>query len=185
MDKNWLTKSSFMFGQTDMFTAYGIMLESEPADVILPPLRSRKITIPERHGAYDFGAKYYDERGLQLNCVTIKTLKREQVREISWLLSSKSEIRIWNEPDKYYIGRIYDSAALNQVRRFANKFTLTFICEPFAYGETITAPFSADLIYRSEYQGTAPAPTYIQIINNGNTAATNIRISQFDKRENY
>lgn len=184
MEKNWLTKSSFLFGQTDMFQRFGIMLESEPEDVLLPPLRARKVTIPERHGAYDFGAKYYDERGLKLKCVTVRTLARADVREISLMLSQKSEIRIWNEPEKYYVGRIYDSTSLEQLRNIANKFALTFVCEPFAYGETITAPFE-ELIYRSDYQGTASTPTYIQIVNNGSTAATNIRISQFDKKGNY
>ena len=184
MEKNWLTKSSFLFGDVDMYVVYGIQLEAEPQDVILPPLRARKITIPERHGAYDFGAKYYDERGLQLQCVTIRALSRDAVREISWMLSKKSEIRIWNEPEKYYIGRIYDSAGLTQLRNIGNKFTLTFVCEPFAYGQTVTAPFDG-LTYRADYQGTAPTPTYIQIVNNGETAATNIRISQSDRRENY
>lgn len=167
-----------------MFERFGIMLEGEPQDVLLPALRPRKVTIPERHGAYDFGAKFYDERGLTLRCVTIRTLDRAAVREISLMLSQKSEIRIWNEPEKYYIGRIYDQTSLDQLRRTANKFTLTFICEPFAYGQTVTDPFEG-LIYRSSYPGTAPTPTYIQIVNNGETAATNIRISQFDKRGNY
>lgn len=185
MEKNWLTKSSFTFGGIDMFERFGIQLEKEPHDVILPPLRSRKVTIPQRHGAYDFGAKYYDERGLQLDCVTIKTLAREDVREISFMLARKSEIRIWNEPGKYYIGRIYDSASLEQLRNTANRFTLVFVCEPFAYGATKTDPFTGNQ-YVPTYPGTAGTPTYIVIRNaaaSGNV--TNIKITQIDKQENY
>lgn len=186
MEKTWLTKSSFTFGGVDMYERFGIQLASEPQDVILPPLRSRKMTIPQRHGAYDFGAKYYDERGLQLNCVTIRTLAREDVREISYLISRKSEIRIWNEPNKYYIGRIYDSASLEQLRNTANRFSLVFVCEPFAYGLTKTEPFTNGRQYTPNYGGTAGTPTYIVIRNaavSGNVS--NIKITQTNREENY
>ena len=185
MEMNWLTKSSFQFGGIDMYERFGIMLENEPHDVILPPLRSRKMTIPQRHGAYDYGAKYYDERGLQLDCVTVRTWKREDVREISYLISRKSELRIWNEPEKYYVGRIYDSASLEQLRNVGNKFSLVFICEPFAYGISKTELF-INRRYSPEYPGTAATPTYIIIRNvaaSGNV--TNIKITQVDMEENY
>ncbi len=126
MEKNWLTKSSFKFGTTDMFQRFGIMLTGEPEDVLLPALRPRKVKIPNRHGEYDFGAKYYEERGLKLPCTTVKTRDRISVREISYLLSKKSEIRVWNEPEKYYIGRIYDATVLNQIRNIGNEFDLVF-----------------------------------------------------------
>lgn len=186
MTFTWLNKSSFTFGGVDMYERFGIMLQNEPQDVILPPLRSRKVLVPQRHGAYDYGAKYYDERGLQLDCVTIRTLNREDVREISYLISRKSELRIWTEPDKYYVGRIYDSEALKQLRNIGNKFTLTFILEPFAYGVTKTEPFTNGRNYVPEYKGTAPTPTYIIIHNtavSGNV--TNLKITQVDKEENY
>ena len=185
MDKNWLTKSSFTFGGIDMYERFGIQLASEPHDVILPPLRSRKMTIPQRHGAYDYGAKYYNERGLQLDCVTVRTLARADVREISYMLSQKSEIRIWNEPGKYYVGRIYDSAALEQLRNTANRFSLTFTCEPFAYGLNKSEYF-LNQRYIPEYPGTAPTTTYIVLRNvaaSGNVS--NIKIKQIDKEENY
>lgn len=185
MEKNWLTKSSFTFGGIDMYERFGIQLESEPLDVILPPLRSRKMTIPQRHGAYDYGAKYYSERGLRLDCVTIRTLARADVREISFMLSTKSEIRIWNEPEKYYVGRIYDSASLDQLRTIGNKFILTFVCEPFAYGITRSEYFDNN-IYVPEYPGTAPTATYIVLRNVASSGnVTNIKITQIDKEENY
>lgn len=185
MEKNWLTKSSFTFGGIDMYERFGIMLENEPHDVILPPLRSRKMTIPQRHGAYDYGAKYYSERGLRLDCVTIRTIARADVREISFMLSTKSEIRIWNEPEKYYVGRIYDSAELDQLRTIGNKFKLTFICEPFAYGRSKTEYFT-NRTYIPDYPGTAATSTYIVLTNvaaSGNIS--NIKITQTDKEDNY
>jgi len=184
MDKTWLTKSSFKFGTLDMYAEFGIMLSGEPEDVLLPALRQRKVIIPQRSGAYDFGAKYYDERQLTLPCVTTRTLSREAVREIAYHLSRKAEIRVWNEPNKYYIGRLYNAVNLEQLRRAANRFTLDFICEPFAYGSTVTEAFSGTSL-SVEYNGTAATPTYIVITNTGSTAITGLRITQIDRKENY
>ena len=175
MEKNWLTKSSFKFGTTDMFQRFGIMLTGEPEDVLLPALRPRKVKIPNRHGEYDFGAKYYEERGLKLPCTTVKTRDRISVREISYLLSKKSEIRVWNEPEKYYIGRIYDATVLNQIRNIGNEFDLVFVCEPFAYGSHITKSFSNNAV-TVEYQGTAETPAVITITNTGSAKARRIQI---------
>ena len=66
-------KFSFEFGNVDMFTAYGFRIRKRHR-VLKPPLRERKIIIPERSGAYDFGAKYYDEITLLVECDTIKQL---------------------------------------------------------------------------------------------------------------
>ena len=184
MDKNWITRKSFLFGSVDMFQQFGVFLEAPPERVLLPGLRPQKAIIPQRHGAYDYGAKYYDEQRLRLKCATIRTLQTADTREIAYVISRKSEIRIWDEPEKYYIGRIYDETALEQLRNTANRFVLTLICEPFAYGQTVTKPFSG-LNYAPEYPGTAETPTYIEIVNTGSQPVTNIRITQIDKRNNY
>lgn len=186
MEKNYLTKSSFLFGNSDMYQQFGIQITDTglPSDVLLPGLRSRKQTIPLRHGSYDYDAKYYNERGIQIGCVTTKILSREDTREIAYVLSKKSEIRFWNEPEKYYVGRVYETPTLEQLRNIGNRFTLIFICEPFAYGRTITRPFTGQ-IYEPDYIGTAPTPTYIEITNTGNTPITTIRITQINKKENY
>lgn len=187
MEFTWLNKSSFLFDGIDMYQKYGLMIaeDGEPQDVLLPALRPRKVTIPLRDGAYDFGAKYYNERdGVQITVVTTRVISRDETREIAYSLSKKAQIRFWTEPDKYYIGRVYRAPTLEQLRKIGNRFTLVFVCEPFAYGETHTSAFH-DLVFEANYPGTAPTPTYIQIVNNGNTAAVNIRISQIDKRSNY
>ena len=186
MEKNWLTKSSFTFGGIDMYERFGIQLTEDglPKDVLLPGLRSRKVSIPQRHGAYDYGAKYYNERGIQIKCVTTRILSREDTREIAYVLSKKSQIRCWNEPEKYYVGRVYEAPELEVLRNNGNRFPLTFVCEPFAYGATITRPFTGQ-VYTPEYIGTAPTPTYIEITNIGTTPITTIRITQIDKKENY
>ena len=185
-ESNWKTKGSFQFGTTDMYLAYGIKLteNSIPEDVLLPELRSRKVTVPLRHGTYDYGARYYDERAIRIECVTSKILSRADAREIAYTLSKKSEIYFWTEPDKYYVGRVYQAPTLEQLRNVGNRFTLTFVCEPFAYGETKTEAFENSR-YSPNYNGTAPTPTYIVITNTGSRNVSNIRIIQTDKKENY
>ncbi len=183
MSNIWQNNSSFQFGSTDMYATYGIKLtkDSIPEDVLLPELRSRKVTIPLRHGSYDYGAHYYDERAIEIECVTTRALTRADTREIAYELSKKAEIRFWTEPDKYYVGRIYQSPTLEQLRNVGSQFRMVFLCEPFAYGETKTEQFTGQ-IFTPNYTGTAPTPTYIVIRNIGTTNVSNIKITQIDKR---
>lgn len=182
---------SFKFGSTDMYDTFGIMLldSGMPGDLFIPSIRERKATIPQRHGDYDFGAKYYDERELELNCITANPVDKSQlrnyIREVTYVLSKKSEIRLWNEPDKYYVGRLYNEASLTQLRDTANAFTLVFTCEPFAYGQTATYTFT-NRQFTPVYHGTIGTPTYIVIRNSAESGnVTNIKITQIDKQENY
>lgn len=186
MSDLWKTNGSFLFGVTDMFTEFGIKLTetSVPKDVLLPDLRARKATIPQRHGAYDFGARYYDERAIEIECVTKRTINRDSVREIAYILSKKSEIRFWTEPEKYYIGRVYQAPTLEQLRNIGNRFSLVFVCEPFAYGETKTDSFTG-LRYTPSYKGTAPTPAYIVVENTSESGtAVDIVITQTIRRDN-
>ena len=186
MPDTWQTKGSFLFGTTDMFVTFGIKLadNSVPEDVLIPGLRSRKQTIPLQHGAYDYGAQYYDERQIRIECVTNRTITRADVREIAYILSKKSEIRLWNEPEKYYIGRVYNPPTLEQIRNVGNRFEIEFICDPFAYRNTFTEYFT-NRRYSPAYQGTAATPTYIVIENTGSGNITNIRITQTDRKDVY
>lgn len=184
MSYTWQDKSSFLFGITDMYTTYGIQIADDgmPNDVLKPQLRERKVTVPLRNGSYDYGAKYYDERPFAINCVTVKAGTRDDAREMAYTLSKKSQLRLWNEPDKYYVGRIYQAPDLECLRKVGNRFTLNFMLEPFAYRNTITQSFT-NRIYIPEYEGTADTPTYIVIRNIGTGNAVNIQITQSIKVE--
>ena len=181
----YIDKSSFLFGTTDMYQTFGISIAENglPDDVLKPPLRERKVVVPMRNGAYDFGAHWYDERPLSVTCVTVKAGTRDDAREMAYILSKKSQIRFWNEPDKYYMGRIYSAPGLEILRKVGNRFTLEFVLEPFAYGEAVSEPF-VNRRYKMNYKGTAPTPTYIVIENTGSGNARNIQIVQSIRREN-
>jgi phage-related protein len=184
MSYTWQDKSSFLFGITDMYTTFGIQIVDDgmPNDVLKPQLRERKVTVPLRNGSYDYGAKYYNERPFTINCVTVKAGTRDDAREMAYTLSKKSQLRLWNEPDKYYVGRIYQAPDLECLRKVGNRFTLNFMLEPFAYRNTITQPFT-NRIYIPEYEGTADTPTYIVIRNIGTGNAVNLQITQSIKVE--
>lgn len=183
MTYDWKNKSSFLFGGIDMYQRFGISIVDDgmPKDVLFPQLRSRKVTIPLRDGSYDYGAEYYDERPIPYTCVTVKAGTRDDAREMAYILSKKSEIRFWYEQDKYYVGRVYQAPDLEVLRNVGNRFTLTFIMEPFAYGESLTRNFTG-LHYEPEYIGTAPTPTRIIIRNTGAINAQNIKIIQSIKK---
>lgn len=185
MSFTYIDKSSFLFGTTDMFQTFGIQISDDgmPNDVLKPQLRERKVTVPLRNGSYDYGAHYYDERPFSLNCVTVKAGTRDDAREMAYILAKKSQLRLWNEPDKYYVGRVYQAPSLDCLRKVGNRFTLNFLLEPFAYGETYTKSF-VDRRFIPDYKGTADTPTYIVIRNTGSGNAVNIQITQSIKQEN-
>lgn len=108
------------------------------------------------------GARTYNERELRIACDSLGTRKtREELRELAFVLSSKGRIALWDEPDKYYIGRIYKPVDLNYLFMAGHTFTLSFLCEPFAYGGT----YDGALPRRIQYPGTARTPARISITN--------------------
>ena len=64
------------------------------------------------------------------------------------------------------------------------KYTLQFLCEPFAYGETVQVDFHGP-VWSASYRGTQETPTRLQITNAGSTTANGIQITITEKRENY
>lgn len=174
---------SFEFNAVDMYTEYGLRIRVR-SGVLKPQLRERKITIPQRNGTYDYGAKYYEERQLPIGCDTIRQLTAADKRELAYLLSSKGKIVFWDEPDKYYIGRIYDTTEIEKVGGIGTYFPLMFMCNPFAYGSTQNVIFPSSGVLKPEYDGTADTPTRIEITNTGANAANGIQITIRKRREN-
>ena len=163
---------------------FGIMASSY--DFLLPTKRERKMQIPFRSGMYDFGARWYDERILRLQCVWINDRRdnhtRADIREISYWLSGKGSIVLAIEPDKRYVGALYDETDLlaninyaNEMRTSDGSFELSFVCEPFAYGDQVDMPLESGS-NRVEYKGTAETPCLIILRNNSNFTIHNVQI---------
>lgn len=153
---------SFTFGGLDLYEKYGILIE-HVRDTLTPNLRQRKVTVPDRSGAYDYGARYYDERALELSCLSLNNLTRDEMRELAYDLSGKKQLIIYREPEKYYLAQMYDPAQISYAGRVGSRYTLAFSCEPFAFGQQVTEAFSNSGDF--SYQGTAETPVRITITN--------------------
>lgn len=183
---------SFNFRGKNSRDDFGIMVKSY--DFLMPQKRERKRQIPFRHGSHDYGARYYNDRILRLTCIwipnVIRKMSRSDIREISYWLSEKGQISLSIEPDKYYVGSIYDSSEFEA--HYINlidaatitdiSFELDFVCEPFAYGDSVSVDIKSG-INPIQYKGTAESPTYIVLNNDNNFPMQNVQIV-FTRRKN-
>ena len=170
-----MTGDSFSFGRYNSVDDWGLMVIAY--DYLLPPKRARKITIPGRSGSYDFGAKNWEERTLRMTCTLTRQVTKVEFREIIYALSKKARLRLWNEPDKYYIAELSDPAEVQDYYlETGREFELNFIAEPFAYGPTITTPLENGR-NKIAYQGTAETPCMIVLRNVSSSNVQNITIT--------
>lgn len=170
-----MTGDSFNFGQYNSVDDWGIYVIA--TDSFLPPKRERKISIPGRSGSYDYGAKSWDERTLRVECRLMNQISKAEFREIVYILSKKNRLRLWNEPDKYYMAELYDSAdVMDYYLESMRDFELTFVCEPFAYGENVTTAIT-DGRNRIAYKGTAETPAVIVLRNASDDEIANVTIT--------
>lgn len=169
-----MTPDSFTFGSYNSVDDWGIYVVTY--DVILPPKRIRKITIPRKSGQYKFRGDVWDERLVRISCTLQKKISRAQLREIAYYLSHESQLILWEEPDKYYIGELYDAhEIIDYYDEAMRDFEITFTCHPFAYSspQNISIATGNNNI---NYLGTADAPCVIVLRNNNDYEINNIMI---------
>lgn len=152
---------SFQFGEYNSLDDWDIRVVKY--DTLMPPKRARKRSIPLRHGQYDHGSLNYEERTVRIACALEKQVTRDDLREIAYHLSHKAQLWLWDEPDKYYIGEIYDAAEIEDYfDESMREFTLNFVCEPFAYSkEYELRSASGALSLRND--GTVESPCVIEL----------------------
>lgn len=150
---------SFEFGGRNSLTDWGIRVVKY--DTLLPPKRPRKRAIPLRHGQYDYGATHYEERTVRIDCTLERKMSRAELRDIAYALHQKGRLALWDEPDRFYIGELYDPAEIEDYFDEAmREFTLTFVCEPFAYSKEFTLT-GTGLAFRND--GTAESPCAVEL----------------------
>lgn len=172
---------SFTFGRYNSLKDWGIRVIKY--DTLTPAKRPRKVSIPRRSGMYDFGADCWEERTVRIECVLERKTSRSELRAIAGALSRKSRLWLWDEPDKYYIGEIYDPAEITDYFDEAmREFALSFVCEPFAYGRTVTMPVASGE-NAVPYQCTADAPCLLVLRNTSSSAISNLTITAVKRRE--
>jgi len=171
-----LPRDSFSFGIRNSYDDFGIkVIVSEN---FAPQKRYRSQVIPFKDGEYDFGRKFYQNRIVTLDCATERDqYTKAEMREIIFWLSQRSTLRIWDEPEKYYIGELMEDPSMivyqNHVR---NKFVLPFVCEPFAYGPQLAKRVTQG-IQEIDYGGTAETPTAIYLKNNSSVPIVGVTLT--------
>lgn len=151
-------------------------------DVLMPKKRKRKTNIPRRHGSFDHGSKNWEDRLISIECDLLRKLTRAETREIAYLLSGKGRLILWDEPDKYYVGEIYNEPTiLDFPKQNIRNFNLTFECEPFAYKEARSVALTKG-DNQLDYEGTVDAPTRIILTNTGDTPIDNIIVNLTKRR---
>lgn len=140
------TDSRVWIDDTLLQRDYGVVVTIDSDEPALPSMRNMGVTVPGRHGAYDFGA-YFEPREFALNCVfkrqAYDDLKR-QIRAINRLFVDEYgrpktvKLRFGDEVDKYYNVRITEGISVSRVAE-RGFFTLHLTAfDPYAYS-TVTA----------------------------------------------
>ena len=180
-DISTMPEMSFNFGKYNSVNDLGIICEVY--DTLLPPKNERKIEIPGLSGRYDFGSETFGERTIECECKLINSISKSELREIAYILSKKNKLTFWDEPDKYYIAEIFDQTDITNIAdRLWLEFTLTFICEPFAYKDTTDIKLVNGLNV-IDYKGTAKTPTIISLKNNNDFDVTDVTIIATKRKE--
>lgn len=112
---------------------FGLYMRSEDR-ALLPALRKKEIIIPGRHGVYDFDDNTYDKRIISVKFMHVEqglTALRLKARKIAAWLSGKGLLIFDDEPDKYYIAKVYSNVSITDIATSA-EFTIQFECQPFA-----------------------------------------------------
>ena len=114
---------------------YGVISKSTSRP-ILPALRRKELTIPGKHGTYSFGSDVYDNRIVSVDIAYVGDTLNEfrlHARDIAVWLSQTSykELIFDDEPDKYYLAKIYNDIGLETLYTLGEA-TIQFECQPFA-----------------------------------------------------
>ncbi len=170
---------------------FGIIVKTHRE--LLPERREELEDIPGIPGQYDYAgtapedqAVAYTMRLIQVDCmVRAQDLPqlRTRAREIAAWLSEAGMLIFSDEPDKYYVGKIYSPIMLTQLFTIG-EWTIEFKVKPFAFGKSVNIPAIglSPLAIPAIYGGTAPTPARIVLRNIGDVTINGpIRITHYVK----
>jgi len=131
---------------------------------LLPETNDRYVQVPGRNGSILFPRELADRR-IELDCAFVGSSLadiRAKARDIAaWLhTDDRANLSFDDEPGKSYKGKLASAVDLDHTGRLG-QFSLTFICEPLAYGEQVTANFVSDSVTVAN-AGTFPTPAIIE-----------------------
>ena len=144
---------------------------------LLPEPNDRYVQVPGRQGSVLFPRELADRR-IDIDCAFVEPSLadiRTKARDIAaWLnVTDRANLSFDDEPGKSYKGKLASAVDLDHAGRLG-QFSLTFICEPLAYGEQATASFVSDSVTVTN-AGTFSAPAIIEATFTG--AATEFKVT--------
>ncbi|AIQ69533.1 phage tail domain-containing protein [Paenibacillus graminis] len=191
-----MTSSITLGGIRDVDLGFRVLEESK--EPLLPSTRDIGVTIPGKHGQYDFGADL-TERAFSYSCAFVSDGTnydvpspaglQQRVRTLArHLTDSYGRPRIVQlirafEPDKFYLVRYAGSASLERlIYNSIGLFELELVAfDPFAYSvqehiteQTITSS-PTKLVIESE--GTIRSDALITLTNIGSTTLNSFKIT--------
>ena len=132
---------------------------------LLPAKRKQEIRIPGRNGTYDFGDNTYENVIIPvlIQCIADDFPElRTRARTIAaWLSQDVYKPLVFtDEPDKYYLAKIYDSVSFDKIVELApgELSTINFECSPLAY--SIDEDMWLDQVVKNEAQTIQNGGTY-------------------------
>lgn len=191
-----MTSSITLGGIRDVDLGFRVLEESK--EPLLPSTRDIGVTIPGKHGQYDFGADL-TERAFSYSCAFVSDGTnydvpsaaglQQRVRTLARHLTDSYgrprtlELRRAFEPDKFYLVRYAGSASLERlIYNSIGMFELELVAfDPFAYSvqehiteQTITASPTTLLI---ESLGNIRSDAVITLTNTGLSTLTSFKIT--------
>ncbi|HAN44119.1 MAG TPA: hypothetical protein DCP97_01875 [Ruminococcaceae bacterium] len=159
---------------------FDIIFRSEDR-TILPAKRINRQTIPGKSGTESIFDDTYDDRIITIACSVFPVAGsslRERARQIAYWLSQKGELEFSDEPGKFYQAEVESAVSIEQIATLG-KFTITFICYPFAMSalnqvNAVITQQSQETVITAD--GTAKMPCIITIKNTGTTDITDLRL---------
>lgn len=161
----------------------GLYLDT-PGRTVKPATRINEYIIAGRDGTVDYGHETYEKVAIAVNvsykAFGNKTLRQIE-RELALFFAGSGDLVFDDEPDKHYRGaKVVDAPTIEEIAE-SGRIQLIFEAQPFALGNTITAPLASG-INLMDYRGTAPAPCLIVLRNDNDFAVNNVTITVTKKR---
>jgi predicted phage tail component-like protein len=144
---------------------------------LLPEPNDSYVQVPGRQGSIHFPRELADRR-IEIDCAFVGSSLadiRTKARDIAaWLsVTDRASLSFDDEMGKTYRGKLASAVDFDHIGRLG-QFSLTFICEPLAYGEQVTASFVSDSVTVTN-AGTFSAPAIIEATFTG--AASEFKVT--------
>ena len=168
-------------------STHGVVMRSKNRQ-LLPETNDSYVQVPGRQGSILFPRELADRR-IDIDCAFVGSSMadiRTKARDIAaWLNVTDRAILSFNdEPDRYYRGKLATQVDFEHLATMG-QFSLTFRCEPLAYGAEVTADFVNDVVTidnqgtfesqpvftstftaaSAEWKGTGPGDNYIRVVH--------------------